>query len=574
MKETGIIRKKSVAVGAVLASMLVASVLVVAMEVQPVMADSSNTIEVIGKPGNWFSPGELTVKTGTVVTWKVSDKAYSMFMITSGTAGTPDAGKLFKSQFLRNGQEFSFKFDTVGTFVYHDGQNPPQTGKVIVEGSGSTAPPSTPSTPKSTPQSTPSQKAITPSTGKNAKIAFQSNDGLNFDIYTINSDGSGLAKLTNFGKTYWPSAMPDGRVAFYRGDTFLDEKYGTLDNSNFGWWAMKADGGGLERLKALDLLGTMYQRSSDPSYSWSRDGTKAVTVAGAGNGGNYLLVVNADGTGVKEIKPTIVGDRLGITGRISISPDGTTIAGGSGRIYISNLDGTGLKFLTSYTSDEDPKWYFTAQKPQWSPDGTKIYFVGTDNQVHKDASQMQLYVVNGDGTGLTKLTDKFYFAGDYSLSPDGTKIVAKGFESGSNLALYTLNADGTGLKVIYSQKGKVTHSPVWLYAEDGASVKTSAAKDPTKNITISAGAKDKSSKAFGSIPVKVKKGTVVTWKNNDATSHQIVSGKGPTDKDSGKLFDSKAVAAKKSFSFKFDTKGTYDYYCKIHPTMVGKVAVG
>jgi plastocyanin len=46
-----------------------------------------------------------------------------------------------------------------------------------------------------------------------------------------------------------------------------------------------------------------------------------------------------------------------------------------------------------------------------------------------------------------------------------------------------------------------------------------------------------------------------------------------TDNISVKAFDSTLIAAGKTFSHKFDTAATYDYFCTIHPTMVGTVIV-
>jgi plastocyanin len=101
------------------------------------------------------------------------------------------------------------------------------------------------------------------------------------------------------------------------------------------------------------------------------------------------------------------------------------------------------------------------------------------------------------------------------------------------------------------------------YAQTGKSVQVEIVKEAT-NL------KDKS---YSPNPVKVQPGTTVVWKNVDSAAHTVTSGKGATDKDAGKLFDSKILGPKKEFSFKFDKKGTFDYFCQLHPTMVGKVAV-
>jgi plastocyanin len=117
--------------------------------------------------------------------------------------------------------------------------------------------------------------------------------------------------------------------------------------------------------------------------------------------------------------------------------------------------------------------------------------------------------------------------------------------------------------------GVVTVSALGSSANAYAQSRKEMKIDIVKNATS---IKD-GTKAFAPNPAKVKPGTKVTWTNSDSAIHTVTSGKGPGDKDAGKLFDSKIMAPKKEFSFKFDKKGTYDYFCMLHPTMVGKVTV-
>ena len=63
----------------------------------------------------------------------------------------------------------------------------------------------------------------------------------------------------------------------------------------------------------------------------------------------------------------------------------------------------------------------------------------------------------------------------------------------------------------------------------------------------------------------VAKGTAVTWKNDDSATHRIKSGDGS--------FDSKDLKNGDSFDHTFDTAGTFDYICGIHPSMKGKITV-
>jgi plastocyanin len=72
-------------------------------------------------------------------------------------------------------------------------------------------------------------------------------------------------------------------------------------------------------------------------------------------------------------------------------------------------------------------------------------------------------------------------------------------------------------------------------------------------------------------PANVKVGTIVTWTNNDATLHTATSGT-PDSGPSGE-FDSSYLTKGKTFQHTFDKAGTFDYYCTLHPFMIGQVVV-
>ena len=60
-------------------------------------------------------------------------------------------------------------------------------------------------------------------------------------------------------------------------------------------------------------------------------------------------------------------------------------------------------------------------------------------------------------------------------------------------------------------------------------------------------------------------GTIVTWVNDDDIPHLVM------EKD-GK-FRSKALDTGDSYSETFSASGTVEYYCAIHPHMIGKIVV-
>jgi len=74
--------------------------------------------------------------------------------------------------------------------------------------------------------------------------------------------------------------------------------------------------------------------------------------------------------------------------------------------------------------------------------------------------------------------------------------------------------------------------------------------------------------AFDPSTLTVKTGSVVTWVNQDATPHTIVS-------DTGSLvpFSSAPLPPGASYNFTFTMPGTYTYHCSIHPSMTGTIVV-
>ena len=66
--------------------------------------------------------------------------------------------------------------------------------------------------------------------------------------------------------------------------------------------------------------------------------------------------------------------------------------------------------------------------------------------------------------------------------------------------------------------------------------------------------------------ITVKTGTAVTWTNRDDIPHGIASSNNAFKK-------SMALDTDESYSFTFTTPGTYQYFCYLHPKMVGSIVV-
>lgn len=91
--------------------------------------------------------------------------------------------------------------------------------------------------------------------------------------------------------------------------------------------------------------------------------------------------------------------------------------------------------------------------------------------------------------------------------------------------------------------------------------------------SIVIGAISRTTDAYEPNPIYVKEGQTVIWTNNDYIVHTVTQGPLSVGIDTALRFDSGILLRGYSFSHLFDKEGTYNYYCTIHPWMVGKVIV-
>ncbi|MGD9891037.1 MAG: plastocyanin/azurin family copper-binding protein [Dehalococcoidia bacterium] len=113
-----------------------------------------------------FSPKDITVRTGTTVTWTNEGRAPHTV--------TADKGA-FDSKRMNGGATFSFTFDTPGTYEYHCDIHPSMTGEVTVEGAPAASTPAPTVTPRATPTSAPvaAPAASAASTARIVDFAFE-----------------------------------------------------------------------------------------------------------------------------------------------------------------------------------------------------------------------------------------------------------------------------------------------------------------------------------------------------------------------------------------------------------------
>ena len=251
--------------------------------------------------------------------------------------------------------------------------------------------------------------------GENGKIAFiSSRDAVNYEIYTMDSDGSGVTRLTNnevFNAS--PSFSPDGSQIVY-------EQGADLSGAVVSIYVMNTDGTGATNL-------SQNTDGQDRFASYSPDDSKIIFQSDRDAGNVDIYVMNSDGSGQYRLTTADSWD-----GQPSWSPDGLRISFGSDRsgsfeIWMMNSDGSNqTQFTTS-----------GGFQSTWSPDGSRIAFSSDSSGVSQN------YSVAADGTDLHVIAPSANTQERPVWSPDGLQVLYSSVEN-ARWGLHVVNSDGSG----------------------------------------------------------------------------------------------------------------------------------
>jgi Tol biopolymer transport system component len=310
------------------------------------------------------------------------------------------------------------------------------------------------------------------------KIAFttSSPDGAGFGISVMDADGTNVRSLTDHPAAQSAEWSPDGRQI-----AFMALRPGTDHDTLY---VMNADGTEVFELPGLPTEATSPSWQPVPLVA-----TPSVTLTpvpgitpvangqiyfrvGGGDGPSRIEAVEADGTGQHVV---FEGDPLLHVTQIAWSPDGSRIAyldaiPAERGIYVANPNGSDPVRLTHGANDA---W------PSWSPDGSKIVFSGSADEPSLRTCEpgadfrcpTDIYVIDADGTDLTRLTDDPAPEYQPTWSPSGDRIAfvrSSGGTAGEAPLIFTMAVDGSDIRKVSSGEGGSDSSPSW--SPDGSRI--------------------------------------------------------------------------------------------------------
>jgi Tol biopolymer transport system component len=238
------------------------------------------------------------------------------------------------------------------------------------------------------------------------------------ELFTINPDGSGLERLTDNAEIddLNPAYSPDGRTIAYTRNPG--------DGSSTG-----------RRLSLMDADGSNLRDLAHGGFvpAWSPDGQSLafhefgqisfdVYTAPVAGGPRFLLTQAGSHDFFPAWSPT--------ADTIAFASNFNTVNWQS-EIYATKADGSEDWVQLTNTLGADTT-------PEWSPDGSKIVFVSARN------GNDEIYVMNADGSGETRLTTDPQSDLNPQWSPDGTRIAFTRYDSFSVSAeIWTMKPDGS-----------------------------------------------------------------------------------------------------------------------------------
>jgi Tol biopolymer transport system component len=289
--------------------------------------------------------------------------------------------------------------------------------------------------PEGTPQTTSAARVAAPSPTPTAEeeanirpIVFASTraTGDTFDIFLINSDGSGLARLTDdpAADEIQPVWSPDlSQIAFVSDATGRNQVY-VFSLNNY----------------------EIAQLTDHPEGAiwptWAPGGDELAYIVD--NEARDQIVVIDVSSGEQSLEQTLA---IGDLGHLDWSPDGNrfvfaarpTVQSPDMDIFSIDVAGARLINLTNRPAND--------RFPSWSPDGSRVLFQSDQN------GNEDIFVMQANGSLQTPLTSNMADDGEPAWSSGGNRIVFVSDRDG-NPNLYTMSDSGADVSALAVVEGR------------------------------------------------------------------------------------------------------------------------
>ena len=237
----------------------------------------------------------------------------------------------------------------------------------------------------------------------------------NYDIFTMNLDGSNKHNITNDKDVAWTYISHKQKIFFISDRDTTSRKY----------FLYEMDYAGKNIRKLTDFL-------LRDSWMGTRNNGKELIVFPQTNEDSLFRIIETDGQLIKRFNPGTA-----YFSHPTFSPDGTQIAfvgknkpskreeGYQEEIYVVDDVGENLLRLTYYPDDDTTaNWYdYRAGPPIWHPTENFISYQSKQN------GKYSLYGVSPDGSKHWKLTSNVENEGWHSWSPDGKWLAIELFDN-------------------------------------------------------------------------------------------------------------------------------------------------
>lgn len=125
------------------------------------------------------------------------------------------------------------------------------------------------------------------------------------------------------------------------------------------------------------------------------------------------------------------------------------------RVYILNVDGSGIRRVTDRGAGDACSFFFPdGQHIVWTSTRDNPQLLGNWSDPKRYPQGAELYVSKPDGTGIRRLTNNRLYEAEVTVSPKGDWIVFARQQANYQIDLWRIRPDGSG-------EEQITHTPDW-----------------------------------------------------------------------------------------------------------------